>query len=672
MGRTSTPQAWRQLARHHALRAQGALVLALGSVVLMASILLVGGAAQADEAGRVVANFSLPAGDNQQVSLPEDARAVVVCFLGTECPLARLYAPRLQKLADQYAAKGVVFIGVDSNLQDTLAEVARFRQSNNIRFPIAMDYDQAVAGSLGATRTPEVVVLDSRRTIRYQGRIDDQYLPGVVKPQATVSELVEALDAVLAGESLRVTKTQSIGCLIGRPKKSGDAPSVTYTGRIARIFQANCVECHRSGEIGPFAMTEYEELRGWGDMIVEVINDGRMPPWHAASGHLPLRNERSMSDSDKQAVRDWVDAGMPYGQAAELPAVPPENAEWYLTRPPDLAVEMRKTPYTIPAEGTVDYQYFVVDPGLTEDKWISEAQVVPGNPGVVHHAIVFIRPPDGVDARGISWLTAYVPGQRQHVLPLGSARRIPAGSKFVFQMHYTPNGTPQQDLTKVGMLFVDKASVKSEVTTLMAINQEFEIPPQVADYPVTAKLRRLPKGGQLLAVSPHMHVRGKSFELFMKQGDQQHKMLDVPRYDFNWQHTYELAEPLPLDGIDSIEFMAKFDNSSGNPVNPNPNDTVTWGDQTWEEMAVAFFEVSQPLDRQVEDKPAEISAAEQQQKQQAAQKFAEDFLTRLDANRDGHVHFDETPLSIQRYSFHRFDANGDRKIERAELVNVYR
>ena len=625
-----------------------------------------------DAASRAVANFSLPAAESSQVSLPEKASAVVVCFLGTECPLARLYAPRLQKIADQYADKGVVFIGVDSNLQDTLAEVQSFRQSNNIRFPIGMDYDQKVAESLGATRTPEVVVLDARRAIRYQGRIDDQYLPGLVKPQASVSELVEALDAVLSGDGLRVTKTQAAGCLIGRPKRSGDTKNqLTYTGHIAKIFQANCVECHRRGEIGPFAMTDYEELRGWGDMIVEVINDGRMPPWHAAPGHVALRNTRSMSDADKQAVRDWVDMGMPYGNAGELPPLPPENAEWYLSRSPDLAVSMRKTPYVIPAEGTVDYQYFVVDPGLKEDAWISEAQVVPGNPGVVHHAIVFIRPPDGVDFRGVSWLTAYVPGQRQHVLPQGSARRIPAGSKFVFQMHYTPNGTPQQDLTKVGMLFVDKESVKNEVITMMAINQEFEIPAHVSDHPVSAALKRLPKGGQLLAVSPHMHVRGKSFDLFMKQAGQQRTLLSVPKYDFNWQHTYELAEPLALDEVEAIEFTARFDNSTGNPVNPNPHEVVSWGDQTWEEMAVAFFEVSQPLEHGSELRKV-ATAEEQQEREQSAEKFATDFLSRLDTNRDGHLHFDEAPISIQRYSFHRFDSNGDRKIDREELVKAGR
>ncbi len=525
---------------------------------------------------KLLGSFSLPATGGRTVQLTTDAKATVVCFLGTECPLARQYAPRLQKMADAYASRGVIFMGIDSNLQDTLDEVAQFAQANNIRFPIGMDYDQKVAELLGAQRTPEVVVLDAQLAVRYQGRIDDQYLPGLTKPQATVSELAMALDAILADQPINVTKTQSVGCRIGRPKQPGKS-EVTYTAHIARIFRENCVECHRSGEIGPFAMTVYEELRGWGDMIVEVINDGRMPPWHASPGHVPLQNARSMREEDKQLVRQWVDAGMPYGDASQLPSeTSVAKSQWYLSRDPDLELAMRSTPYTIPAEGAVDYQYFVVDPGLTEDRWIKEAQVIPGNAGVVHHAIVFIRPPDGVDFRGVSWLTAYVPGQRQHLMPAGSARRIPAGSKFVFQMHYTPNGTEQQDITRIGMIFADPAEVTREVITIMAINQDFEIPPNVADHPVNGRIKRFPKGGQLLAVSPHMHVRGKSFQLRMKQAGQENVLLDVPKYDFNWQHTYEFAAPIELDAVDGIEFTARFDNSSGNPVNPNPNTLVTW------------------------------------------------------------------------------------------------
>jgi peroxiredoxin len=630
---------------------------------------------------KAIPQFELPAAGGGTVSLPGEAEAVVVCFLGTECPLARQYAPRLQKLADQLHTRGVAVLGVDSNLQDSAADVERFREANNIRFPIGMDYDQEVATLFGAERTPEVFVLDSRRAVRYQGRIDDQFLPGVAKPRASASDLSEALQALLAGEPVRVERTQAVGCLIGKPRRDRVSAKVTYTGQVARVFNTHCVECHRSGEIGPFAMTDYEELRGWGDMIVEVIDQGRMPPWHAAPGHIGIRNARSMPEADKQLVRDWVGGGMPYGEVSQLPPIPQPESEWHLPHAPDLEVSMRSHPFRVPAEGTVEYQYFVVDPGITEDRWISAAQVIPGNPGVVHHAIVFIRPPDDTDFRGVSWLTAYVPGQRHSALPPGTARRIPAGSKFVFQMHYTPNGQPQEDNTRVGMVFVDPASVDNEVITVMALNQEFEIPPGAAEHAVSARVRKLPAGGQLLAVSPHMHVRGKSFQLFSRRGDERQLLLDVPRYDFNWQHTYELSQPLALDAIDGLEFLATFDNSPGNPVNPDPGATVTWGDQTWEEMAVAFFEVSQPREPEPEgdagQSPARASGNETPKERSSAElramaeKRADDFLRTLDRDRDGRVARREAPLSIQRYSFSMFDANGDGQIDREELLRIF-
>ena len=652
-------------------------LLALALACISGQFIISARACAAEELQRVkaVADFTLPGVGAETVSLPRDAKVTVICFLGTECPLARQYAPRLQGLADELADRGVVVIGIDSNLQDSSADVERFRRANNVRFPIGMDYDQKIAALLGATRTPEVVVLDSRRSIRYQGRIDDQFLPGIAKPRAEVSELRQAIDDILHERQVQVARTSAVGCLIGKPRKTDETPAVTYTADVARVFDAHCVECHRAGEIGPFTMTDYEELRGWGDMIVEVINDGRMPPWHAAEGHAPLRNARSMPESDKQIVRAWVESGMPFGDVSELPPVAEARSIWHLAREPDLAVAMRHRPFQVPAEGTVDYQYFVVDPGITVDRWVSAAQVIPGNAGVVHHAIVFIRPPEDSSFRGVSWLTAYVPGQRHSALPTGSARRIPAGSKFVFQMHYTPNGQPQEDLTKVGMLFVDSATVEKEVISLLALNQEFEIPPHAADYPVTAKLRELPEGGRLLAISPHMHVRGKSFQLFTRNGDAKHLLLDVPRYDFNWQHTYELKEPLALDEIDGLEFLAKFDNSTGNPVNPDPDKLVTWGDQTWEEMAVAFFEVSQPLSKRDikarsatgEEKPVSSATDEARAK---AEKFATKFLNELDRNRDGHVSYEEAPIAVQHYSFALFDRNRDKKIDRQELLTV--
>ncbi|MFH1304552.1 MAG: EF-hand domain-containing protein, partial [Planctomycetota bacterium] len=310
-----------------------------------------------------------------------------------------------------------------------------------------------------------------------------------------------------------------------------------------------------------------------------------------------------------------------------------------------------------------------VDPGFKEDKWITGAQVLPGNRSVVHHAIVFIRPPDGADFRGIGWLTAYVPGQRINMLPPGRGRKVPAGSKLVFQMHYTPTGSVQEDISKIGLIFGKDEEITHEVFTLIGIDQEFEIPPHTSDFPVSAKVHRIPPQAELLAIAPHMHLRGKSFRLFMKQKDTKEKseiLLDVPHYDFNWQHIYELSQPMQLDKIDSLEFTVKFDNSKENPFNPDPNEYVTWGDQTWEEMAIAFFEVAEPRNKKVNDQPTPNKKMSNAELKKKYEKLTAEFFQRFDKNGDGRVELDEIPLATQRYG-HIRDKNGDGLIQKEEL-----
>lgn len=338
---------------------------------------------------------------------------------------------------------------------------------------------------------------------------------------------------------------------------------------------------------------------------------------------------------------------------------------------PDLVVTMRNRPYVVPAEGMVEYQYFVVDPKITEDQWVTAAQIIPGNRAVVHHAIVFIRPPDGSEFRGIGWLTAYVPGQRLVKMPPGHARKIPAGSRLVFQMHYTANGSIQEDTTKIGIAFGKREDVTHEVVTLIGIDQEFEIPPYAANHEVSGKVRWLPKGGRLLGVAPHMHVRGKTFELFADRDGQTETLLHVPNYDFNWQHSYVFSEPLNLDTIDSLRFKTTFDNSAANPFNPDPSQWVNWGDQTWEEMAVAFLEVAEPLEPATPtDTPivAGISLSPESVAAREAkiQKFVDDFFAQLDANGDGVVARGEVPIAV-RGSLYRFDVDRDDLATRDEV-----
>ncbi|QDU50383.1 redoxin domain-containing protein [Gimesia panareensis] len=627
--------------------------------------------------------FRLPTADGKVVKLTTEPveKATVVCFLGAECPLARLYGPKLNEMQAAYDPRGVRFIGVNSNQQDSLEDVKEYVKRYEISFPMAKDYNNEVADQFEAVRTPEVFVLDQQLTVRYRGRIDNQYLPGISRAETTTHDLKNALDQLLAGKPIEVAKTKPNGCFIGRVKQNEVTTKLTFCKEVAGVLHRHCVECHRKSEIAPFSLTDYDEVRGWADTMLETIEDGRMPPWHASPKYGHYANARFMSEKDKEILREWVAGGMPYGDIKDLPELPKFREGWHLPQVPEAVYTMRKRPFVVPKEGVVEYQYFVVDPGFKEDKWVTGAQVLPGNRSVVHHAIVFIRPPDGADFRGIGWLTAYVPGQRINMLPPGRARKVPAGSKLVFQMHYTPNGSVEEDISKVGLMFGKDEEITHEVFTLIGIDQEFEIPPHASDFPVSAKVRRIPPHAELLAIAPHMHLRGKSFRLFTKQDKKKEILLDVPNYDFNWQHIYELSKPMSLDKVDGLEFTVKFDNSKENPFNPDPNEYVTWGDQTWEEMAIAFFEVAEPRKHKAEKKTQpekKLSKAEQQKKQVEEKKKRdaelkkkkeeqiEAFFKRFDKNGDGRVDLEEVPLATQRYGRIR-DRNGDGVIQRDEL-----
>ncbi len=621
-----------------------------------------------------ISDFSIPAAGGGSVSFSRDDPAVytVLSFLGTECPLAKIYAVRLQALSDQFADQGVRFIGINSNIQDSMAEIETYVADHAIKFPVGKDRDCLVAFDAGATRTPEVIVVDRFGVVRYRGRIDDQYAPGISRSEATTHDLKVALEALVDGQAVVTRKTSAVGCLIGLPRKESKNASVTYCDQISRVLQANCIECHRNGEIGPFVLDDYDEVVGWADMSIEVIDQGRMPPWHATDDHAPIANARSMPESDKQLLREWVDAGMPYGDANDLPTAPEFVHGWQLPREPDMVIPMGSTPFAVPADGTVEYQYYVVDPGFKKDRWVRAAEVVPGSRSAVHHAIAFTRPPDGADFRDFRLLSAYVPGQRRNPLPNGFAQRVPAGSRIVFQMHYTPTGKPEHDVTKIGLVFADEDDVTHEVITLGGVEHEFEIPPGTSDYAVDGDMGWFPKNGLLLSIMPHMHLRGKSFEFTTVSQNLKSTVLEVPHYDFNWQHNYELKDPIPLRDVNQLSFTSVFDNSDGNLTNPDPGEYVTWGDQTWQEMAVTFISVAVPLNASKPATHADTlvsghSDATRDAAKAKAKKFATAYLLKFDADEDGFIAEHELPHSVRIFSFHSFDHDGDERISRDEI-----
>ena len=516
-------------------------------------------------------------------------------------------------LAKRYESKGVVFWGIAPNRQDAVTEIAAYARIHEIEFPILKDLKQAISDRVGATRTPEVVVLDKDRVIRYRGRIDDQYgfqeNRNYQLPEPRVTDLAVALDAILADKKVTVSDTDAPGCLIGRDLEPVVDSDVTYTNQIARIMNDNCVFCHRAGQIAPFTLTSYDDVAGWASMIEEVVRLQRMPPWHANEQFGHFKNDARLSDDDKATIAKWVANGAPEGDPNDLPE-PPEFTEGWMISEPDQVIAMRDEPYKVPATGTVEYQMFVVDPGWKEDKWITEIEPRPGNPAVVHHILIFVLAPDGNVVGGVGdgndFLGAFAPGLRPEALVDGLARFVPAGSKLVFQLHYTPNGSEQEDLSYCGFVFTEPDKVKKEVRVTSAVNAVFEIPPGEGDFPVAARYVFI-DDTNLLTLMPHMHLRGKAFryEVTYPNGKKE-VLLDVPNYDFGWQTNYRLAEPKFMPRGTRMDCYARFDNSEDNLNNPDPTASVRFGDQTWEEMMIGFFEAT-PAHQDLQDAKQELT-----------------------------------------------------------------
>jgi peroxiredoxin len=251
--------------------------------------------------GRKAENFTLNDfyGKAHALADYQDKKIVVLAFLGTECPLAKLYAPRLAAMQQKLADKGVQFLGVDSNRQDSITEIASYARVHDIKFPILKDLNNKLADQLGAMRTPEIFVLDQNRMIRYRGIVDDQYGIGFAKKEVSETYLQSAIDQLLSGAAVAKSETEVAGCYIGRIRKTDSTAKVTYSNQVARILNKNCVSCHRPGEIAPFAMTNYDEVSGWADMIAEVVRQQRMPPWHADPKYGHFSNDRSLPAEEK-------------------------------------------------------------------------------------------------------------------------------------------------------------------------------------------------------------------------------------------------------------------------------------------------------------------------------------------------------------------------------------
>jgi mono/diheme cytochrome c family protein len=396
---------------------------------------------------------------------------------------------------------------------------------------------------------------------------------------------------------------------------SPEKATPTFYRDILPLLQDHCQSCHRPEEVAPISLVTYEQTRPWAPAIAESVSSGMMPPWFADPRFGHFSNDPSLTAQQTATLLAWVAAGAPAGNPYDAPA-PPQWAEGWNIAKPDMVLPMPK-PVTIPADSDVEYTYEIVPTDFSEDKWIQMAEVHPSSPQYVHHAVVYIRPPDSrwlrhapvgipftastlsdpqdrLEAHGTTsdLLLVYAPGSSPDRWPDGMAKFVPAGSDLVFQVHYTTNGKAGSDRTSVGLVFA-KTAPAQRVLTLQLNDHAFIIPPGADDFRVEVE-GTLPNDATLLSLFPHMHLRGKRFEYDIVRPDGSIETLLRVNYHFHWQLSYRLAEPRLLKAGTRLRAVAWYDNSRNNAHNPDPNATVTWGDQTYQEMMVGFFDVAVP------------------------------------------------------------------------------
>ena len=538
--------------------------------------------------GSRVPQFVLPDSAGKQVALSDfnDAQSLIVVFLGTECPIGNAYVPVLADLQKRYSERGVRLIGINSNLSDDAESIASHVTEFQVSFSVLVDDDQVVADLFGAKRTPEVFLLDRRKTIRYRGRIDDRFGYDYKRAEPKRRDLEVALNELLADSKITTPVVEPEGCLITRRDRLNNRLEITYAQHVSRILQTRCANCHHPGTAAPFSLLSYDDADHWSAMIRETVLDRRMPPWDADPRHGKFINDLRMSTKEIDTLIAWIDNGKPLGDVKNLP-IPQKYEEGWMIGKPDVILKMPQE-YTVQASGTVDYQYFVTPTEFEEDTWIMASEARPGNWDVVHHIIAFVREKNSDKIENLPAVGGYAPGEEPMVYPAGVGFLVPAGAEIVWQVHYTPTGKVEKDRSEVGLILC-KEPPKRRVFGGGAFNFEFKIPPG-ADNQRVVSSTDFSRDVELLSLMPHMHLRGKDFRYTAHYPDGRKEiLLNVPNYDFNWQHRYRFAKPFPIPKGTTIECVAHFDNSSGNPANPDPTQTVSWGDQTEEEMMIGWY-----------------------------------------------------------------------------------
>ena len=529
-----------------------------------------------------VDNFALldSAGKYHDLYYLSDAKAVVLMTHADECAAVSDALPALEQAKASYGSKGVEFLMI--NTQDDRDAVAAKVKGSTI--PVLVDDSHLVSESLQLTRAGEVLVIDTKGwKLAYRGPLDKAQKDN----KSGNALLTAALDSVLAGQPVKKAQVSAHGCTIKAAKATNAGAKVSYSEKIAPMLIDNCVTCHRAGGIGPWQMTSYDVVKGFAPMIREVVRTKRMPPWHADPHTGVWTGDRSLSTEEKQTLVHWIEAGAPRGKGPDpLADLHKTWSEWAFGKP-DMVIEVPA--FDIPATGIVDYKRYVVPNTLGRDVWVHATDIIPGARTVVHHVIVGVYDPKIPDERmrmikaSSPSLGAYVPGNGPTLYPQDTGVLVRADQAFAFQMHYTTSGKAEHDVTRLGLYFRDAAPTY-EFKTVALANPNIKIPPNTKEHAETIA-QQFPRDIILYRLTPHAHFRGHASQFTAIYPDgREELLLSVPKYDFNWQTTYTFATPKQIPAGTKIVHTTVYDNSSQNPANPDPNRTVPWGEQSFDEM----------------------------------------------------------------------------------------
>lgn len=536
--------------------------------------------AMALSVGDRVENFRLMdhAGGSHELHYFADAPAMVLMTHNTSCSTLPDSLKTLASIREQFAPQGAEIMLINSDLRDDRSRVQAAAAQEGIELPVLLDPTQIIGESLMATAAGEALVIDpSTWTLAYRGDVDGA--------KQAVAQLVEG-DAVTAVSST----SASPDCLVDFPElaRRAEHKAISYSDTIAPMLNDNCVSCHRKGGIGPWAMTDYNMVRGFSLMIREVVRTQRMPPWHADPHVGEFSNDRSLTDEQIRTLVHWIEAGAPRGEGADLLAETVQQWPVWAMGEPDVIIDI--PPEDVPASGVVEYKYKMVANPLDQDVWVKAAEIIPGDRSVLHHVITSFGELEtqgrraGRLKRGTGGgLGGYVPGAVGKPFPEDTGILLPAGATIEFQMHYTPAGLATTDASRMG-LYLHKTPPKHKLGSMVLLNPRILIPAGAPNHS-EVMMRVFDQDVLIYSLLPHAHYRGKASEFVAHLPDgSKETLLSVPRYDFNWQTNYDLEEPRFLPAGTKMVHRTWWDNSARNPANPDATRDVPWGQQSWDEM----------------------------------------------------------------------------------------